>query len=440
MSAIYIPTSNVEWRKLHSEHVHELKRRYDDIFRRFSALDAIVIHSGHATKKNSSDDQYWPTVPTPHFVHWTPYHATPALLILKPASKPELWMEHHTSYWEGAGPENTEWDSESFSVHWVDDLKSVAVPKSHAYVGDDISVRSPTAWAEAKACDVVSAMDATRTAKTGYEIACIRAANISALKGHAHLAELFVIGGNVSEISLHHEYLRVTKQTDFSVPYGNIVGLGTHAAILHHVHYDRTERSGDLSLLVDAGDTRNGYASDITRTYVRGKTRGAEKFAELIVGVEQLQKKLCDKFIAGTDYQDLHNHAHELVAKLVVDLKISSASVEDLVVSGATRCLFPHGLGHSLGIQVHDVGMKLRKSSDDNPYLRNTSVIAAGQVVTIEPGVYFIPALIKKLRDMRLANTFDWVLCDELMPFGGIRIEDNMLATTEKPINLTRQD
>jgi Xaa-Pro dipeptidase len=438
MNTIYIPGSNDEWRKLHSEHIRELKHRYDDIFKRFSALDAIVIHSGYAVKKNSSDDQYWPTAPTPHFVHWTPYNSTPALLILKPATKPELWIERHTSYWEGAGPENPEWDSESFTINWLDDLKSVAVPKSHTYVGDDSSVRSSTAWAEANARDVVAAMDATRTAKTSYEISCIRAANISALRGHARLAELFLVGGHIAEISLHHEYLRMTAQTDFSVPYGNIVGIGAHAAILHHVHYDRTERFGDLSLLVDAGDTRNGYASDITRTYVRGKTRGAEKFAELIAGVEQLQKKLCDKFVVGVDYQDLHNHSHELVAKLLVDLKISSAPVEDLVTSGATRCLFPHGLGHSLGIQVHDVGMKLRKSGDDNPYLRNTSVITAGQVVTVEPGIYFIPALIKNLRDMKIANTFDWTSCDELMPFGGIRIEDNMLATKDGPVNLTR--
>jgi Xaa-Pro dipeptidase len=104
-----------------------------------------------------------------------------------------------------------------------------------------------------------------------------------------------------------------------------------------------------------------------------------------------------------------------------------------------TRALYPHGLGHSLGVVVHDVGMKPRPPRADNPFLRNTSVIEVGQVFTIEPGCYFIPALLAPLRTDDRAALVDWTLVDELAPFGGIRIEDNVAVTASGPVNLTRR-
>lgn len=438
MSPYDIPQSSDGWRAIHRAHLTELSRRYDDVFKRFADLDGIVIHSGFAHEKYSRDDQNWPATPTPHFIHWTPFVANPALLIIRPAAKPQLLIERHTSYWEGPGPENDQWDCDSFDLIYVDDLHSVNPPKSHVYIGDERSLRNASAWIGQKEDFVLASLDAIRTCKTSYEIASIRVATAIAIRGHQRTAEVFQSGEPLSELQLHHEYLRITEQTDFDVPYGNIFGLGEHAAILHHVHYDRIKRAGDLSLLADAGATHNGYASDITRTYVRGNGRVAGKFSELIEGVTSLQKKLCEKFQVGIDYQLLHNEAHELLADLMIETNLSTASSSDLVASGATRCFFPHGLGHSLGIQVHDVGMKLRKSAEDNPYLRNTSVIADGQIVTIEPGFYLIPALLDKLRSMSIADTFHWTSIDELRSFGGIRIEDNMLATNSGPVNLTR--
>ena len=438
MKAIEVPQSAAGWQSLHLEHVSELRRRYDDVFKRFASLDAIVIHSGFAAVKNSRDDQNWPVTSTPHFVHWTPFTESAALLVIRPASKPLLYVERHTSYWEGPGPGNDQWDRASFDVVTVSRLQGIELPKSHVFIGDDQALRTAAAWSGQDEEHVIALLDATRTSKTPFEIASIRKATLIALKGHDQLAAIFMRGDEVSEIALHQEYLRVTEQLETEVPYGNIVGLAEHGAILHHVHYGREKKSGDLSLLVDAGATCNGYASDITRTYVRGKSTYAVIFAQLIDGMNKLQQILCDKFLVGTDYQNLHNEAHQLIADLLIRVKLTTASSSDLVSSGATRRLFPHGLGHSLGIQVHDVGMKLRKSSQENPYLRNTSVIAEGQVVTVEPGLYFIPALLEELKAMPIGATFDWSLIKELSKFGGIRIEDNMLATKDGPINLTR--
>jgi Xaa-Pro dipeptidase len=121
------------------------------------------------------------------------------------------------------------------------------------------------------------------------------------------------------------------------------------------------------------------------------------------------------------------------------ELGIGRARPEELVDRGVTRALFPHGLGHSLGVTVHDVGMKLRPPRDDNKYLRNTSVIEPGQVFTIEPGIYVIDALVRPLRDGEHRDLIDWAALDELRPFGGIRIEDNVVVEARGVRNLTRE-
>src|SRR5207237_6583841 len=103
------------------------------------------------------------------------------------------------------------------------------------------------------------------------------------------------------------------------------------------------------------------------------------------------------------------------------------------------RAFYPHGLGHSLGLQTHDVGCATVKPRADNPFLRNTSTIAADQVFTIEPGIYFIPSLLRPIVETKVGAAVDWELLEALAPFGGIRIEDDLHVTASGPRNLTRE-
>ena len=153
-----------------------------------------------------------------------------------------------------------------------------------------------------------------------------------------------------------------------------------------------------------------------------------------------MQQTLCDGLVVGTPYEDLHDRAHHELAGIIGDLGIIDCAAEEMVASGATRKLFPHGLGHSLGIQVHDVGCKPHSPRAENAFLRTTATVEAGHVFTIEPGCYFIPSLLAELRSTSVAKHVSWSLVEELRDFGGIRIEDNIAVTDSGTVNLTRDN
>ena len=143
----------------------------------------------------------------------------------------------------------------------------------------------------------------------------------------------------------------------------------------------------------------------------------------------------------GLSYEDLHDESHRQAAAILRDVGILRGSVDEAVARGVTRALYPHGLGHSLGLQTHDVGCALRQARPGNAFLRNTRDIAVNQVFTIEPGLYFIEDLLAPLRAGPDAALVDWNTVDALTPLGGVRIEDDILVTGgDDPIrNLTRE-
>ena len=245
-----------------------------------------------------------------------------------------------------------------------------------------------------------------------------------------------------SEFEINLAYLAASKQTSGDLPYSNIIALNEHAGVLHYQHYDRAPPEHHRSFLIDAGGRDHNYGSDITRTYA-GKDESL--FAELLNAVDQAQQVLIDEIRPGPDYLDLHEQFHKRLATILCDLNILSCSATSAFERGMTRSFLPHGLGHLLGLQTHDVG-GLQSSAEGGmkpppeqyPALRLTRRVEVGQIFTIEPGVYFIPVLLNALRNDSLATDVNWEAIDDLRPCGGIRIEDNVLVTTEGAINLTR--
>jgi Xaa-Pro dipeptidase len=142
----------------------------------------------------------------------------------------------------------------------------------------------------------------------------------------------------------------------------------------------------------------------------------------------------------------VHLQAHRGVARILSDLGVLRVGPEQAWERGLTHPFLPHGVGHHLGIQVHDVAGRQRDREGapappppEHPYLRNTRTIEPGHVFTIEPGIYFVPMLLRPFRAGEHAAAFDWSAVDALTPYGGVRVEDNVLVTASGPRNLTRE-
>jgi Xaa-Pro dipeptidase len=268
----------------------------------------------------------------------------------------------------------------------------------------------------------------------------MRVASRIGVRGHRAAEAAFRAGE--SEFGIHVAYVAATRQTEHDLPYTNIIGLNEHAAVLHYMHLDHAPPAHPLSFLIDAGASFHGYASDITRTCASDRD---SDFQALIDAVDEAQRGLCAKVRAGQDYRDLHVHAHHVLAGILREHGILRMSPESAVESGVSSVFFPHGLGHGIGLQVHEVagfsaserGGTIAKP-EGHPHLRLTRVLEAGMVVTIEPGLYFIDMLLATLKDKPVARDIDWGRVDAFRRYGGIRIEDDVACTEGDAENLTR--
>ena len=165
----------------------------------------------------------------------------------------------------------------------------------------------------------------------------------------------------------------------------------------------------------------------------------------MVDAVDAAQQAMCAGVRAGADYRQLHVDAHLSLMGILRDFGVLKASPEAALASGVSAAFFPHGLGHPIGLQVHDVagfaasdrGGTIARP-EGHPYLRMTRMLEPGMVVTIEPGVYFIDMLLDEVKRNGHADSIDWARLEAFRPYGGIRIEDEVLCTAEAPDNLTR--
>lgn len=423
---------------LYPDHVARQRRLYAEALRE-AGFDAVVIHSGAPLKKTSYDDQYWPIRPTPFFHHWVALYEPNCSLVVdqNDSKKTKLYWPECKDFWERpATPES------SAFLHALDVERGALTtlpPGKVAFIGDD-SARADALGVPKERqnpSSLLGALDRLRTTKTPYEIACLVEANRRAALGHEAVKRAFMDGGR-SELELHLVYLRATNQDDPETPYKNIVATGRNASILHHVAYGRDVTRAE-SILLDAGATCLGYCSDITRTWVKGGGAASATFTAILDGMEAMQKRLVARVAAGMPYEDLHDESHRQVSAILKETGVVRASVEEIDGKGLSRVFYPHGLGHSLGLQTHDVGCAVVKPKAENPFLRNTSRISEGQVFTIEPGLYFIDSLLAELRGKPEGKLVDWNLVEALAPLGGIRIEDDVLVTDAGTRNFTRE-
>ena len=406
-----------------------------------AGLDALVIEAGRM-RMAFQDDQAYPFRPNPWYLWPAPAPAAPgSLFFIRNNELPELLLVLPQDYWH-APPQlpTAPWTSHVHLVPLPDAAsalqRAVAFQGRTAWLGESPSPRAD--W-PANPQRLITQLELARSCKTAYELECLRAASRRGARGHIAAERAFRDGG--SEFDIHLAFLAATRQNEAELPYENIVALNEHAATLHYQLRDTAPPSQHRSLLIDAGATSAGYASDITRTW----TTQPGEFAALVDGMEHLQQQLCGEVRAEVDWRELHLRAHHRVAQLLQDAGVLRLPAAEAVDLGVSSTFLPHGLGHLLGLQVHDVGAFRSRVDEEiiprpagHPALRLTRRLAPGMVVTVEPGLYFIDSLLDALRAGPHSGRVNWALIDALRPFGGIRIEDDVAVNENGGENLTR--
>jgi Xaa-Pro aminopeptidase len=284
---------------------------------------------------------------------------------------------------------------------------------------------------EAEGARISQAIAEQRRAKDSDELALMRAAAAASVDAHGQAVRTARLGQTERQYQVEIE-AAMFRAGAARTAYGSIVGSGPNAAVLHFSPGSRPFGEGEI-VLVDAGAEVGGYASDVTRVFPVGpRFEGIQ--ADIYDLVWHTQRTAIESAAPGVEYRDLHMAASLQIAEGLVDLGLLRGVPADLVDADAHALFFPHGLGHMLGLATHDAGGCLagRQPSDrfGLKYLRADLPLEPGYVVTIEPGVYFIPAL---LNDPERRNTYgdmvDWDAVERLLDFGGVRIEDDVLIT-----------
>ena len=425
---------------LYPNHLTTLRERADQALSR-TGYDHLLIGAGVPPVK-FLDDQDYPFIVNPHFRHWLPLTNAPgSWIVYTPGNKPKLIFVQPRDYWHVVPQEP--------SGYWVNQFEIVIVHSAADALAQlptgKRAVIVPDAAAQGFAADagltaLLDDLHWQRSCKTPYEVALLRAANRIGVRAHRAAEQAFRAGA--SEFDTHMAYLSAARQTDAELPYVSIVAINAHGAVLHYQVVDRTPPERSRSLLIDAGASVAGYGSDITRTHA---TPDAWEFQTLIDRVNTAQQGFVAKVRAGQSYPELHIHAHHVLAEILREQGFFRMSAESAVECGISRAFFPHGLGHMIGAEVHDVAgfqQSERGGRIEPPaghaHLRMTRVLQPGMVVTIEPGLYFIDMLLAELRDKPFASDLDWVRIEHFRQFGGIRIEDDVVCTEGDPENLTR--
>ncbi|MCV6624650.1 MAG: Xaa-Pro dipeptidase [Cellvibrionaceae bacterium] len=410
----------------------------------------LVIASG-ALEPIFKDDYHHPFVVNPYFKEWLPLTGVPNCYLYIPVSgRPSLYFYKPQDIWHKVSALPDEFWSRHFDILEYGDeallTKLLATIKGRtAFIGPAAALPSVPAAADWQLNDagLLNYFNYRRACKSAYEVDSIEAANQRAAIAHKAAAEAFHTGA--SEYEINRAYLAAVNLREAELPYGNIIALNENGAILHYTHMDTEAPSPSRSFLIDAGFSVNGYAADISRSYCRDNSDSGALFSHLIAQLDKAQQQLIGQLQVGQEYLQAHLAMHRMLGDILYAAGLIKVDGESALAEGITSSFLPHGLGHLLGVQVHDLGGwqrnlagQIQEPPAEHPYLRLNRPLADGMVITVEPGIYFIEPLLAQLKASTKSLLVDWQQVDRLRPFGGIRIEDNVLISERGARNLTR--
>lgn len=286
---------------------------------------------------------------------------------------------------------------------WFADARSVA---------DKLRHKRETKRPVTRLLDVTALTRRMRLIKSDEEIALIREGLVITTAAHHHAMRLCRPGMMEYEVQAEYEYM-FTKHGAYSDAYTTIVAGGDHANTLHYIKNDAPLRDGDL-VLIDAGCELKNYATDITRTFpVNGKFTPAQK--EVYEAVLEVQVSVISQIGPGVLKSELQKNAEWLLCSKMVELGILNGDIDALIEAKEHKRYFPHGIGHWMGIDVHDPAPYYDDEGNEIPF-------EPGMILTIEPGIYLPDG------DDAVPEQYRGI---------GIRIEDDILVTASGCENLS---
>ena len=432
------------WSSLFASHLETVTQRSAKALSA-TGYDSLLVHAG-TPPLLFQDDHHLPFKVQAPFKVWAPLADAPdSFVYFAPGNKPRLLLHAPVDYWHKS-PElpRTYW-SEAFEIVSCPDRDSarMALPKDlsrTAFIGAPFPELLSWGPGAINPEHLMAQLDYARANKTPYEVAALLEANVLGARGHEAAERAFRGGGSEFDIGL--AFMAACGLRERELPYNPIIALNQGGSVLHYQVQMRDKPANLHSLLIDAGAEFAGYASDITRTH----SHHDAEFAALIKGFDELQLGLCSLVRVGADWRDIHQASYRAISEFLFEADVISASADEAIDTALTSVFYPHGIGHLLGLQVHDVGGRQRDAAGgeierpyNHPFLRLTRKLEDGCVVTVEPGFYFIDQLLSEARAKAIGRKINWTRVEQLKPFGGIRIEDNVVARVGGQENLTRR-
>ncbi|EWC44474.1 putative Xaa-Pro aminopeptidase [Drechslerella stenobrocha 248] len=384
-----------------------------------------------------------------------PFHQRRYFFYLSGCALPNCYLtydvakDHLTLYIPPIDPEEVMWSGMPLDVvgatakfdidqaKYSDQLAADLVGEVLA-IPEQVSAHIATSTAVTASGNLKEAIDECRVYKDDYEVALIKHAN--EISGIAHVALMKAVKSCKHEYELEALFLEnCIKRGARRQAYESIIAAGKNAATLHYIHNNQP-LEGKLNILIDGGCEFNTYASDITRVFpLSGKfTKESREIYSLVL---KMQKESMAMIKPGVLWDTIHETTHKILIQGLLDLGIFRNGTVDEILANRTSCAFlPHGLGHHMGMDTHDTGGHPNYADPDPmyKYLRVRIPLKERAVITAEPGCYFCEFIIQPyLDDPKHSKYIDKEVLDRYWAVGGVRIEDDLLVTSDGYENLT---
>ncbi len=400
--------------------------------------DLVSISCGLPLQKPGGLDQTYDFLPHPEYFWLTGNRRSGGVTVY---CKETGWVDFVIpvtsleKLWEGSGEELEGQDVSGLSS-WINKNQF----RRHFALGQastELKALERPLSIEEKAT-VQEAFNQVRRIKDKSEIELIQKTATMAAQGYSLLKKIIRPGITERQIQIEYE-AEVLRAGAEKFPYGTIVGAGSNSAVLHAVPTNRQVRQGDL-VLIDAGADWNDYCVDITRVFSADDNFNSRQ-KQIYDLVLQAQLQAIEKCQPGVDWKTVHQTAARVIAEGLKSLNLMRGETDSLLESGAISVFFPHGVGHMVGLKVRDVGGKFHQPPGQTCgiRLRVDLNLEENFIMTVEPGVYFVQALLGDSETRRkFQDQINWAEAEKWSDFGGVRIEDDILITAKGPQNITQ--